>query len=121
MTTCPAFEKDTLRLLVSELGPEDTAEVLQAFLDDTGRKIGALAAIPPDPALFRREAHSIKSSAGTFGFLELSGLALSVEQDALRMTPDQLARAAAALGEVFERTADFARSVLLASNMEIAR
>lgn len=121
MTTNPAFEKDTLRLLVSELGPEDTAEVLKAFLEDTGRKIGVLGAIPPDPALIQREAHSIKSSAGTFGFLELAGLAASVEQDALRMTPDQLARAASALGEVFEQTADFARSVLLASNMEIAR
>lgn len=115
-----AFEPDTLRLLVSELGAEDSAEVLRAFLDDTRRKIDDLSATPPDPALIQREAHSIKSSAGTFGFVELSGLARQVEQKALRMAPEQLAQAVAALDKTFAETADFARSVLLASNMEIA-
>jgi HPt (histidine-containing phosphotransfer) domain-containing protein len=120
MTTDLAFEKDTLRLLVSELGSEDAAEVLKAFLDDTQDKICALGAAPPDPALIRLQAHAIKSSAGTFGFRELSGLAFSIEQNALRMTPGQLEGATAMLRQVFDETAEFARSVLLASNMEIA-
>ncbi|MBR0967846.1 Hpt domain-containing protein [Bradyrhizobium diazoefficiens] len=115
------FDKDVLRLLISELGPEDTAEVLRAFLDDTGRKIAVLGAEPPDPALIRQEAHSIKSSAATFGFLELSTLAQSLEQQASLMRPDQLASATATLRKVFEQTTEFARSVLLASNMEIVR
>ena len=114
-----AFDKNTLRLLVSELGAEDAAEVLRAFLEDTRTKIEVLRAVPPDPVLIRREAHSLKSSAGTFGFTALSGLALNVEQNALRMMPDELESAAAALSETFERTADFARSTLLASNMEM--
>ena len=120
MTEALAFDKDTLRLLISELGTEDTAEVLRAFLDDTRSKIRVLRAVPPDHVLIRREAHSLKSSAGTFGFVTLSGLALNVEQNALRMMPAELESAAAALSEIFEATADFARSTLLASNMEIA-
>jgi hypothetical protein len=114
------FDRETLRLLISELGTEDTAEVLRAFLDDTRNKIQVLRAVPPDPVLIRREAHSIKSSAGTFGFAALSGLAFGVEQNALRMSPAELESAAAELSVVFEATAEFARSSLLASNMEIA-
>lgn len=120
MTRDIAFDKSTLRLLVSELGAEDTAEVLRSFLDDTRNKIRAICVVPADATLVRQEAHAIKSSSGTFGFVELSRLALSVEQNASRMTPEQLQSAAGALGEVFDETADFARSVLLASNMEIA-
>lgn len=115
-----AFDRDVLRLLISELGSEDTAEVLRAFLDDTRRKMDVLGAAELDPSLIRHEAHSIKSSAGTFGFAELSGLALTLEQNALEMSSDQLRYATATLRKVFEETADFARSVLLASNMEIA-
>ncbi|MBR1087587.1 Hpt domain-containing protein [Bradyrhizobium manausense] len=120
MTADLAFEKDTLRLLVSELGAEDAAEVLKAFLEDTEGKICTLGALPPNPALVRQEAHSIKSSAGTFGFRELSELAFSIEQNALRMTPEQLGSASVTLRMVFDETAEFARSVLLARNMEIA-
>ncbi|MDE2378395.1 Hpt domain-containing protein, partial [Bradyrhizobium sp.] len=116
-----AFDRNVLRLLVAELGAEDVAEVLKAFLEDTQRKIDVLGSDKPDPALVRQEAHSIKSSAGTFGFAALSGLALTLEQNALNMGPDELKCATATLRRVFEETADFARSVLLASNMEIAR
>ncbi|MDN4984264.1 Hpt domain-containing protein [Bradyrhizobium arachidis] len=70
MKSGPAFEKDTLRLLVSELGAEDATEVLKAFLEDTAEKIGLLGTAPLDPAFIRQQAHSIKSSAGTFGFVE---------------------------------------------------
>ncbi len=115
-----AFDRNTLDQLISELGSEDTAEVLRSFLDDTGNKVRTLKAAPSAAVLIRQEAHSIKSSAGTFGFIELSRLALSVEQNALRMTPDQLESAVSALSDVYEQTAEFARSSLLASNMEIA-
>ncbi len=120
MTENLAFDRNVLRLLVAELGADDVAEVLRAFLDDTRRKIDVLSSDVPDPAQIRQEAHSIKSSAGTFGFAELAGLALTLEQDALNMSPDELRIATAALRGVFEETTDFARSVLLASNMEIA-
>lgn len=116
-----AFDRNVLGLLIAELGAEDAAEVLKAFLDDTRRKMVVLGADDPDPSLVQREAHSIKSSAGTFGFVELSGLAQALEQNALNMGPGELKFATLALRRVFEETADFARSVLLTSNMEIAR
>lgn len=120
MTDDIAFDKNVLRRLVDELGAADAAEVLRAFLEDTRRKFEVLAAEVPDPSLVRQEAHSIKSSAGTFGFTGMSGLAQALEQSALSMPPDQLKSATVALRRSFEMTTDFARSVLLPSNMEIA-
>jgi HPt (histidine-containing phosphotransfer) domain-containing protein len=119
MKDVETFDKDVLRQLISELGPEDTAEVLRAFVDDTNRKIAVLDTACPDPVLVRQEAHSIKSSAGTFGFLTLSMLASEVEQYALCMSPEQLKKATLSLRKIIEETVDFARSVLLAANMEI--
>jgi hypothetical protein len=119
MMDVETFDKDVLRRLIFELGPEDTAEVLRAFLDDTNRKIVVLDTAHPDPVLVRQEAHSIKSSAGTFGFLALSTLAFEIEQDALCMSPEQLKKVTLSLRKTIGDTVEFARSVLLAANMEI--
>lgn len=120
MTDDLTFDSRVLRLLVAELGAEDVAEVMRAFLEDTQRKIDVLDSDGPEPAMIRREAHSIKSSAGTFGFAELSRLALELEQNALNIDPHELRSRTITLRRVFEETAEFSRSVLLASNMEIA-
>jgi hypothetical protein len=46
-------------------------------------------------------------------------LASEVEQYALCMSPEQLKKATLSLRKIIEETVDFARSVLLAANMEI--
>ena len=51
------------------------------------------AAKDGDNALIKREAHTIKSSAASLGFLRLSGLAQSLEAEALGLKwPDLDAR-----------------------------
>lgn len=120
MTDAPAFDKDVLRQLVSELGEEDTTEVLMAFLEDTQRKVDLMLADAANAVLIRQEAHAIKSSAATFGFARLSALAFELEQSAAAAAPDQLRRATGLLGLEFQRTSHYARSVLLPSNLEIA-
>ncbi|HLG80966.1 MAG TPA: Hpt domain-containing protein [Bradyrhizobium sp.] len=121
MNELAAFDQSVFDLLKSELGAEDTAEVLRTFLADTGRKIQICAASGFDRTLVKREAHAIKSSAAAFGFMELSDHARSIEGQVIAMTTQQMQDAIQALQDLFERTSGFARSVLLAPEVGIAR
>lgn len=112
MNEFPAFDESVLDLLKSELGAEDTAQVLKTFLADTGRRTGLCDAIVSDRMLVKREVHSIKSSAATFGFAELSEIAQTIERDAAGMSDQQLREAVAALRDSFGRTSVLAQSIL---------
>jgi hypothetical protein len=71
-------------------------------------------------ATIKREAHSIKSSAATFGFVELSTLARELESAALAMSSAELRESVGTLRRAFERTERFARANLLTFELEIA-
>jgi histidine phosphotransfer protein HptB len=119
MTTHPLFDKSIFRILVTELGADDIAELLDVFLPDTSEKIDALAANCADRPRTKREAHAIKSSAGTFGFAELSGLARDLERGAEAMSEAQLEQSVAALRRSFDATASFARDNLMGAYLEM--
>lgn len=116
-----AFDESVFELLRSELGAEDTAEVLRTFLADTERKIGICAATRHDGALLQREVHAIKSSAATLGFMELSDHARSLEGQVIAMTAQQTRDAIVTLQEIFRRTSGLAQSVLLAAEAGVTR
>ena len=116
-----AFDESVFDLLRSELGAEDTAEILRTFLADAGRKIEICASNAQDRALVQREVHAIKSSAATLGFMELSDHARSVEGRVVAMTAQQAGDEILALQDIFRRTSRFAHSVLLAPEAGIAR
>jgi len=118
MTANPLFDKSIFRILVTELGADDIAELLDVFLPDTSEKIDALAANYADRARTKREAHAIKSSAGTFGFAELSGLARDIERGSEAMTEIQLEQSVAELRRSFNATSSFARDNLMSGSLE---
>jgi HPt (histidine-containing phosphotransfer) domain-containing protein len=120
MDEMPLFQQATLVELISELGKEDTAEVLKIFLADTSSKMSAIASDLQARSTIKREAHSIKSSSATFGFVELSRLARELESGAEAMSPAELQESAGKLRHAFERTERFARANLLTSDPEIA-
>jgi histidine phosphotransfer protein HptB len=99
-----------------DVGPEDAAEVLSAFLEDTLNKVNALPAVA-DRLVLKREAHSIKSSSATFGFERLSGLGRQLEFGAEAMSPAEVQNAIAAIQGTFETTASYARKELLGANL----
>ena len=117
MTEAPLFDQAVFLDLNSELGDEDTAEVLRAFLADGARKMVTIASAGQDRSTIKREAHSIKSSAATFGFAELSALAKELEAGAEGMAAPQLHESIEAIRSTFERTAEFARANLLKAGM----
>lgn len=97
------FDRSVYDCLVSELGNDDVAEVLQGFLTDTCDKLKRLSTLTLDRIESKREAHSIKSSSATFGFLELSRLARQLEAGADTMSVRELDEAISAICRSFEQ------------------
>jgi HPt (histidine-containing phosphotransfer) domain-containing protein len=118
MTADPLFDKSVFRILVAELGADDVAELLEVFIADTSDKIDAFAKYP-DRARTKREAHAIKSSAATFGFAELSGLARDLERCSDAASDSHLQQSVAALRRSFDATSRFARDHLMRASLEM--
>jgi HPt (histidine-containing phosphotransfer) domain-containing protein len=118
MTADPLFDKSIFRILVAELSADDVAELLDVFLADTSDKIDALVANDGDRPGTKREVHAIKSSAATFGFAELSGLARELERGLDAMSDAQLEQSVAALRRSFDATSRFARDQIMTTSLE---
>ena len=121
MSAAPLFDQAVFLNLSSELGEEDTFDVLKAFLAETSRKMGVLASAVHDRSTLKREAHSLKSSAATFGFSELSALARNLEANSETMSVAELEELVEALRHAFSRTSKLAQTQLLTTDAEIAR
>ncbi|SDO35791.1 Hpt domain-containing protein [Afipia sp. GAS231] len=113
MNEAPLFDPSVFRGLCSELGNEDAAEVLQAFLADTPCKMALIMSATTGRPSIKRAAHSIKSSAATFGFVKLSALARELESGIEGMSARRLDECTGALRQSFEQAAEFARTNLL--------
>jgi HPt (histidine-containing phosphotransfer) domain-containing protein len=110
--TSPVFDPAVYAVLSSELGAADAAEVLSGFLADTKGKLDRLGANPLDRDVTRREAHSIKSSAATFGFEEMSSIARELEAVANDIEHAGLSRKVGDLNSSFARVRDLSRKIL---------
>ena len=121
MNEPPPFDREIYLELCAGLGNEDAAEVLKVFLSDTSGKLRTLAADRHARSTIRREAHSIKSSAATFGFAELSSLARDLELHAEATSLEQLNESVEALRQAYERISKLAQADLLGSSLENAR
>lgn len=108
-----SFDEAIFKLLGDELGDDYAIEVLQAFLADTADKMANLAVNGHDRELVKREAHSVKGSAATFGFNDLSRLARELERGAQTIPVEQLETSVRELRQVFEVTEQFAKTNLL--------
>jgi histidine phosphotransfer protein HptB len=120
MNTMFSFDEDVFLKLVAELGDEDTIEVLKVFLADTANKLTALEANSQARPMIKREAHSIKGSAGTFGFRDLWKLAKELEFSAETMDSERLHEALGSLRQAYEATRQFAQANLLKSSLAMA-
>lgn len=108
-----SFDEAVFKLLGDEFGVDYAIEVLQAFLADTADKMAKLAINGHDRELVKREAHSVKGSAATFGFDDLARLARELERGAQTIPVEQLETSVRELRQVFEVTEQFAKTNLL--------
>jgi HPt (histidine-containing phosphotransfer) domain-containing protein len=80
----PMRESSAFEALVHEIGEDGAGEVRAVFWSETCARLklfGTLA-LTQHRARLAREAHSLKSTARTFGYLRLAALALRLEQTA---------------------------------------
>jgi HPt (histidine-containing phosphotransfer) domain-containing protein len=77
----PVIDKATFEELKQMSGADFINELIDAFLDDGPHMIGQMEAAlaTGDVESFRRNAHSLKSNANTFGATELGTLAKELE------------------------------------------
>lgn len=80
----PAREPDAYEALVQEIGEDGAGEVRAVFWSETDARLKLLRDLGCEPhrARIAREAHSLKSSAGTFGYRRLAVLAQRLEKTA---------------------------------------
>lgn len=77
----PVIDKATFEELKQMSGADFINELIDAFLDDGPHMISQMEAAreSQDVESFRRNAHSLKSNANTFGATELGTLAKELE------------------------------------------
>ena len=106
--TC--FNRAVYNELAEILGPEDTILVIDVFMTETGRQIDFMrhAAKRSDTSAVKREAHAIKSSSASLGFIEVGELAKAIESEALGLNWPALDARLAALSSAFTEARAFA-------------
>ena len=77
----PVIDKATFEELKQMSGADFINELIDAFLEDAPKMLGQMQAAlaTRDVESFRRNAHSLKSNANTFGAVELAALAKELE------------------------------------------
>ena len=77
----PVVERAILAELAEEIGQAEMGEVLNTFFSESERRLAVLRQLSwqADREAIRTEAHTLKSSAATFGFQQLAGLARTLE------------------------------------------
>lgn len=102
--------------LVSTLGRDQTVSLYHEFARDARRRIGRMNAASGrnETEALRRDAHDLKSTAGNFGFKELSDLGGAIETACRN---GDSARAATLLSEIGE-PAERALSAIAPLNVE---
>lgn len=80
----PAREPRAFEALVREIGEDGACEVREVFWSETSARLQLFRTLTlaQHRARITREAHSLKSAAGTFGYVRLAALALQLEKTA---------------------------------------
>ena len=80
----PAREPQAYEALVREIGEDGACEVRDVFWSETCARLRLFRtlSLAQHHARIAREAHSLKSAAGTFGYIRLAALALRLEKTA---------------------------------------
>lgn len=83
----PAREPRAYEALVREIGEDGAREVRDVFWRATCVRLQLFRtlSLAQHHAKIAREAHSLKSAAGTFGYVRLAALALALERTAERL------------------------------------
>lgn len=102
------LDLDCLAQMIAALDAETAVVLVDGFVEEMlarADRIGAAAAAGDGEAL-AREAHALKSSAGTYGAREVNGLAAAIERGAKAGDGARAATEARGMPEAARRAAD---------------
>lgn len=104
MAAVALFDKQSFYALAEELGSDGMDEAFQFFLDETTERLQKLRKLDcnVDRAAIRREAHTIKGTAATFGFQRMSHGAMKLEKMAATIDAPGLVKAIRSIEKAFE-------------------
>jgi signal transduction histidine kinase/CheY-like chemotaxis protein/HPt (histidine-containing phosphotransfer) domain-containing protein len=87
----PAFEPTAFDELAKEIGEDAASEIRAVFIGETDTRLTSLRQLSIELHRIKisREAHSLKSAAGTFGYCRLASLALRLEKNATRISESE--------------------------------
>jgi hypothetical protein len=90
-TAISVLDREVFRELVREIGEQAANEVHAVFTAETEARLQLLRrlAIESERVRIGREAHSLKSSAATFGYRALAGIAVRLEREAVRLADNE--------------------------------
>lgn len=99
----PVFDRKTYGELLNAIDPIGMSSVLRTFLTATPDRLSLMrrAAREGDGRTVRLEAHAIKSSAASIGFLALAQVAQALEKDGPNLPAEALASRTADLAKAF--------------------
>lgn len=99
-----AFERKRFGLLAEEIGVGPAHGLVEVFLGDTAERLAAMRSLVAagERKTLARAAHSLKSSAGTFGFGHLAALAREIESAASSAPEPRLLALTQAAAEALE-------------------
>ncbi|NJO24068.1 MAG: hypothetical protein HC868_15550, partial [Sphingomonadales bacterium] len=100
-----ALDRAAYHALAQELGEEGMHEAIAAFVAEMAGRLEFLRqhSLEQDRTVLSREAHTIKGTAGTFGFHRLSELAKWLERNADKVTAEEFAGVAKRLEAAFDQ------------------
>jgi signal transduction histidine kinase/DNA-binding NarL/FixJ family response regulator/HPt (histidine-containing phosphotransfer) domain-containing protein len=90
LTAEPVLDRNAFEDLAREIGPDGACEIRTVFLAETEAKLKLLRrlSVDADRATIGREAHSLKSAAGTFGYRQVASVARLIERRAEQLSSD---------------------------------
>lgn len=103
LDTSPLREPGAFNVLVREIGEDGACEVRAVFWSETSERLELFHALPLGQHRGRiaREAHSLKSTARTFGYIRLAALALRLESTADTLGDTEFGDLLRQMGEAF--------------------
>jgi len=86
----PVFDRAAYDVLISEMGEQPVGQMRDVFVTETKARMKRFCevSLSADRLTIEREAHSLKSSAATFGLVRLAKLARALENDAATIGED---------------------------------
>ena len=96
----PVFDVATYRAFSEQIGEDGAEQVLAVFLDDTRRRLEVMQTAAIDR--IARDAHALKSSAATLGFVRFAAQAKALEARAKDDASAAIGHDVAELAEAFE-------------------